>query len=81
MTINYENVFPCIRCKKPTEDTLCSECALYLTEHEPEKDEYEILEDYFINQMDDLNDRERVIAIINAIHNLKEQKKTLRSLR
>ena len=81
LTINYEDVFPCLRCKRPTKNTLCEECKLYITENEPDKDEYDLLEDYFIDQLKDLGDKERLTIIINAIQNLKEQKKILRSLR
>ncbi|HTH21750.1 MAG TPA: hypothetical protein VL854_06000 [Nitrososphaeraceae archaeon] len=48
---------------------------------EPDKDEYDILQRYFIDEISELGDRERITMILKAISYLKEQKKILEALR
>jgi hypothetical protein len=74
-------VFPCVRCSKPTKECLCEDCKIYLIKEEPTKDEYDILADYYIRQLNDLGDRERLKAILEAIKNLQKHKNELEAMR
>jgi hypothetical protein len=73
----------CFRCKQPCDDDslLCDPCKIYMSREEPDSDEYDILQRYFIEQMSELGDKERLTLMLKAITYLKEQKRILESLR